>query len=54
MKYIIPSAVGILYLVQGVYHLSKKEWGFGIMWCCYALANFGVMLAMAEGQESNH
>ena len=54
MRYIIPSAVGILYLVQGIYHLCKKDYGFAIMWIAYSAANFGLMLAMAEGQEGNH
>jgi len=51
MRYIIPAAVGLLYLVQGVYHLYKKDYGFGVMWCCYALANFGIILAMLEGSK---
>ena len=54
MRYIIPTAVGLLYLVQGIYHLCRKEWGFGIMWVCYAFANFGIIVAMLDGQEGNH
>lgn len=51
MKYIIPAAVALLYIIQGLYHLYKQEWGFSLMWLCYGLANVGVMLAMAAGKE---
>ena len=27
MRYIIPAAVGLLYLVQGIYHLYKERLG---------------------------
>jgi len=53
MRYIIPLSVGALYLVQGVYHTTKKEWGMAIMWYAYGLANIGLCLAMAEGQEGH-
>mgnify|MGYP001315237043 CR=1 FL=1 len=51
MRYIIPITVGVLYVAQGVYHLSKKEWGFACMWLAYGVANAGVCLAMAEGKD---
>jgi len=53
MKYLIPGSVGLLYIIQGVYHLTKKEYGFAIMWLAYGIANLGLILAMAAGQESN-
>ena len=48
MKYIIPTIVGALYIVQGAIHASKKEWGLAIMWLAYGLANAGICLTMAE------
>lgn len=48
-RYVIPAGVGVLYLIQGIYHFYKAEWGFGLMWSAYALANAGILIAMMEG-----
>ncbi len=53
MKYLIPSVVGVMYAGQGIYHLTKGEYGYAMMWGAYALANLGICLAMAEGQSNN-
>ena len=53
MKYIIPISVGVLYVVQGFYHLYKGQYGFSTMWLAYGLANAGLCFAMAEGQEGH-
>lgn len=54
MKYIIPTLVGALYLVQSIIHLSKKEWGLAIMWFAYGLANVGIILTMSGSGDSAH
>ncbi len=48
MKYVIPTMVGALYIVQAVIHISKKEWGMAIMWFAYGLANVGICITMLE------
>ena len=48
-RYAIPAGVGALYMVQGIYHAYRGEWGFGIMWAAYAIANVGILVAMTEG-----
>ena len=53
MKYIIPTLVGALYLVQGCIHASKKEWGLAIMWLAYGLANVGICITMSETGKSH-
>ena len=53
VRYIIPTIVGVLYLVQGVIHLYNKEYGLGITWLAYAAANVGLILAMTEGAEGH-
>lgn len=51
MRYVIPGAVGLLYATQGIYHLTKREYGFALMWLAYAAANVGIMIAMTEGTD---
>lgn len=53
MKYIIPTLVGALYLVQGCIHASKKEWGLAIMWFAYGAANVGICITMSETGKSH-
>lgn len=41
----LPSITGILYLATSVAFFSKKDWGFGIAYFAYALANVGLIIA---------
>lgn len=51
MRYLVPALVGLMYLGQGIYHFFKQEWGFGLMWSAYAVANAGIMLSMMEAMN---
>lgn len=52
-RYLVPGLVGLMYAGQGIYHAFKGEYGYAIMWFAYGLANLGICLAMAEGQEGH-
>lgn len=45
MKFWLPFGVGVAYFVTGYLHFEDREYGFGIMWCAYAVAQMGILLA---------
>lgn len=45
---VLPLFVAVLYAITGVWHLRYGNYGLGIMWIAYAVANVGLVMAGEE------
>lgn len=41
---IMPALVGIVYLSVAIAYLFKREYGWALVWACYAGANAGLII----------
>lgn len=44
--YGVPAMCAFLYATCAIAHIVKKNYGYGLMWFSYALANVGIIWAM--------
>jgi len=45
---VMPAIVGVLYALTGLGYLWQRQYGWGIVWLSYAMANVGLIMASVK------
>lgn len=45
---VMPAIVGVLYAITGLGYLWQRQYGWGIVWLSYAMANVGLIMASGK------